>query len=263
MAVLSVEKMWRDAAHGSVETRSRIAQNVKTPGELLHWMTMDGASHVVEHVLANPNVWESDLRAAVKAGRGYMVTANPSLSSEFIEWAYQVSSETVRAKATSTIWGTGWENNFFAHPNCSHKFMELGARSTVREVRVVVAKNLSLPESLAKVLVEDTYLWVLRNLVHNAAVADHILYPLLKTRDLRLLKALAKRFSGQDRQNAVNRIVEVSVRSVAASQSVAQYSRDPEHLKRLAYSPNAKVRNYVIKNPVASEEDWIVANLIG
>lgn len=262
-SLLTANVLWNQASLGDVDARVKVAYDVNTPGELLHELTMDRAPAVVRFALCNPNVWESDLIAAVKAGKGHMIMGNPALTGEFIEWAYDVSTNIRRTVMPQPQKDAGWENQFFAHKNCSREFMEKGVHGRLNDVRRSVAGNVSLPKDLVEVLVHDSYMWTLRTLIHNPSVEDSALYPLLQQRDIRLLKALAKRFSGDDRQRAVNRIGEVSVRSMVANRSVAQYTNDPEKLSRLAYSPDVKVRKFVAKNPATRAEDRVAVALLG
>ncbi len=124
-----------------------------------------------------------------------------------------------------------------------------------------LAGNPNLPKKVVKALLGSPYLKVHRALVKNRCLDPKLLWPLLASRNIKLLIPLSGRFDGTDREIILERISEVSGSKLARA-VVASRTMDQVKMMEAVLSEDEIASGAVLRNPELSEEAKVAHQLI-
>lgn len=153
------------------------------------------------------------------------------------------------------------------HPNMSPELMwkvfEKYSSDTKYDVlvRAQLAKNPSLPDDLVKRLLVDPAWEVHRSLALNKGLDSKLLWPLLISREVKVLNPLSKRYSGDEQELVLDRLASIS-KSRVAQRAVASRTSNPDKIMAAVLGGDPEAREAVLNNPNLTEEAKIAYQLL-
>lgn len=240
------------ARNGDRYQRQRAAWARSTPPADLDLLTGDAEPFIRDCAMRNPRLPAATVErlvAAVLDGNPHQaVLENPSLTQEQIE-----------SVATSGLYDP---LRFLSHRNCPEALLRAGFRSDKPWVRASAAKHRRLPEDLWDAAISDSHHSVRGAALHNKSIPADRLGPLVNDKNLRIVRGVVVRATGQIREQA-----EANLRRRSKARHtkwvLASHSEDGALLDELAMDAVPYVRHRAARNPNASEEARVAAALLG
>lgn len=188
----------------------------------------------------------------------------------------------------------------FAHPNCTMEIMDDCLKAEWGGMRPALASSPYLTSSQARALlrhqtardelersstrwkegahggqsvrdrklkVYDSILKIEKschvNLAKNEVVPIDVLREIEHDGDLTLIRALAVRFEGQERESLLEELERTAPSDPETNRTIAELSRDAAKLATLSLSDETEVLELVASNPATRDEDKVLISLRG
>ncbi len=193
------------------------------------------------------------------------ISVNPNVPADVLEsFLLGPGSDNMRAGDYINL---SLRDMFLKHPNLpvelSVKLLDRHSSDLAFDVdfRQHLAENPNLSEDVVKRLVSDSAWEVHRSLALNKGVDPKLLWPLLVSRQVKVLNPLSKRYSGDEQELVLTRLGSVS-KSATAKAAIASRTSDPDKIMSALLGDDYRLKDAVLRNPNITEEAKVAYQLI-